>query len=197
MYSPRKHQARNNYIVFTKLIPLTALMLLTAMATPTAQACGPSPQKVTKEMVIKASPAKIWAIVSDFGAMHKWHPSVIETVLERRSDADGKETSYRTLKLKDGGTIIQKQRETQAGEMKLGVVMMQGDIAVSNYSDALTVKTGHSEGETIVNWVGRFNNKANAMQAPAGQDNASAIASIDSWYDVGLSNLKNVVESSR
>lgn len=182
--------------MLTKLISLTAVILLAAITTPNALACGPSPQKVTKEIVIKAGPEQVWAVVSDFGAMHKWHPNVVDTVLERKSDAEGKETSYRTLRLKDGGTIIEKQRETQVGEMKLGVVMMQGDIAVSNYSDALTVKPGHSESETIVIWVGRFNNKANAMQAPAGQDNATAIVSVARWYDVGLLNLKRVVEAN-
>ncbi|MDO9051846.1 MAG: SRPBCC family protein [Methylotenera sp.] len=180
-----------------KFIPSKAVILLAAIILPlNVIACGPSPQKVTKEIVIKAGPEQVWAIVSDFGAMHKWHPHVIGAVLERKSDSDGKETSYRTLKLKEGGTIIQKQRETQAGEMKLGVVMIQGDIAASNYSDALTVKTGHSEGETIVTWVGRFNNKANAMQAPVGQDNASAIESVERWYDVGMLNLKRVIEAS-
>ena len=159
-------------------------------------ACGPSPQKVTKEIMIKAEPAKVWALVSDFGAMQKWHASVLETTLAQKLDADsGKELNYRTLKLKDGGSIVEKQRETQTGEMKLGVILEQGDIAVSNYSDAITVKPSAVAGESVVTWVGRFNNKANLMQAPEGQDNATAIAAVESRYGIGLESLKKAAEA--
>ncbi len=40
-----------------------------AMLPLTALAHGPSPQKLEKEVVIKADPAKVWAIVKDFGNM--------------------------------------------------------------------------------------------------------------------------------
>lgn len=161
-----------------------------------ASACGPSPQKVTKEIVIKAPPKKVWALMSDFSAMQKWHPDVLSSVLETKADPDGKAVNYRTLTLKNGGTIIEKQREMQAGEMKLGALMEQGDIAVSNYSDAIVVKPSLVAGESVVTWVGRFNNKANLMQAPVGQDNATAIAAVESWYDAGLQGLKENVEKS-
>jgi hypothetical protein len=159
-------------------------------------ACGPSPQKVTKEITIKAEPAQVWALVSDFGGMQRWHANVLETTLVHKLDAEsGKEMNYRTLKLKDGGSIVEKQRETQADEMKLGVILEQGDIAVSNYSDAITVKPGAVAGESIVTWVGRFNNKANLMQAPEGQDNAAAIAAVESWFGLGLEGLKKAAEA--
>lgn len=161
-----------------------------------AMACGPSPQKVTKEIVIKAEPSKIWAILSDFGAMQKWHPGVLSVDVESKVDADGKKTLFRTLKLKGGGSLNEKQRETQLDEMKLGVVMLEGDIAVSNYSDAITVKPSIIHGESLVTWVGRFNNKANAMHAPSGQDDATAIAAVNSFYGAGLQGLKSVLEKN-
>lgn len=162
-----------------------------------AIACGPSPQKVTKEMVIKAEPAKVWALVSDFGAMQKWHPDVLASTLESKPDAEGKTVRTRTLTLKNGGSITEKQRETEADEMKLGAVLVQGDIAVSNYSDAITVKPSLVAGESVVTWVGRFNNKANLMQAPVGQDNSTAIAAVEARYNVGLQGLKSQLERSR
>ena len=77
--------------MLTKLIPLTAVILLAARATlhRSALAVALVRRKVTKEMVIKASPERFGRVVSDFGAMRKWHPNVIDTVLERRSDAEG------------------------------------------------------------------------------------------------------------
>lgn len=160
-----------------------------------ASACGPSPQKVSKEIVIQATPAKVWALVGEYSAMQKWHPEVLASSLEIKPDEDEKTVIYRTLTLKNGGSIIERQRETQAGEMKLGAVLVHGNLAVSNYSDAITVKPSLVAGESVVTWVGRFNNKANLMQAPAGQDNAAAIAAVDAWYDAGLTNLKKVLEA--
>lgn len=161
-----------------------------------AIACGPSPQKVTKEIVIKAEPAKIWALLSDFGAMQKWHPGVVAVVVESKPDTNGKDALFRTLKLKSGGSLSEKQRETQSDEMKLGVVMLEGDFAVSNYSDAITIKPSTADGESLVTWVGRFNNKANAMQAPAGEDDATAIAAVNAFYGAGLQGLKSVLEKN-
>lgn len=160
-----------------------------------ANACGPNAQKVIKEIIIKAAPSRVWAVVGDFGAMQAWHSDVIETQLETKLDDDGKAISYRKLKLRNGGSIIEKQRETQDGEMKLGSVMVEGDIAVSNYSDAITVRPGQTADESVVTWIGRFNNKADLMQAPVGQDNAAAIAAVEGWFDVGLANLKKVIEA--
>ncbi|NOT14279.1 MAG: SRPBCC family protein [Methylotenera sp.] len=169
------------------------MMMFSAMPL-LAIACGPSPQKVSKEITIHAEPATVWAMVRDFGAMQKWHPDVLVSKLENKPDTEGKAANFRTLTLKNGGSITEKQRETQAEEMKLGVVMIEGDIAVSSYSDAISVKPSQVAGETVVTWVGRFNNKANAMQAPAGQDNAAAIAAVSAHYGAGLQGLKQVLE---
>jgi mxaD protein len=174
----------------------TAALMVVIFTPLYASACGPSPQKVTKEIVIKAPPEKVWAMMSDFSAMQKWHPDVMSSVLETKADPDGKPVNYRKLTLKNGGTIVEKQREMQEGEMKLGAVIEQGEIAVSNYSDAITVKPSLAAGESVVTWVGRFNNKANLMQAPVGQDNAAAITAVESWYDNGLQGLKESVEKS-
>lgn len=174
---------------------LVTATLMAVIFTPLyASACGPSPQKVTKEIAIKATPEKVWELVSDFSAIQKWHPNVLSSVLETKADPDGKAVNYRTLTLKNGGTIIEKQREIQAGEMKLGTLMEQGDIAVSNYSDAITVKPSSVAGESVVTWVGRFNNKANAMQAAVGEDNAAAIATVEAYYNAGLQGLKQSIE---
>jgi len=158
-------------------------------------ACGPSPQKVVREIVIKADPIKVWAIVGDFGGMHKWHPNVLTSTLDHKKDMEDVEANYRILVLKAGGTIVEKQRDMKNEAMKISVVMVQGDMAVSNYSDVITVKPSSVAGKSVVTWVGRFNNKANAMQAAAGEDNATAIAAVEAYYSAGLQGLKQVVEA--
>jgi mxaD protein len=173
---------------------ITAILLAVIFSPLYTIACGPSPQKVSKEIVIQASPAKVWALVGDFSAMQKWHPDVLSSTLVSKPNVDEKTVNYRTIKLKNGGSITEKQREVQAGEMKLGAVMEQGDIAVSNYSDVITVKHSLVAEESIVMWVGRFNNKANLMQAPVGMDDTSAIAAVEARYAKGLQGLKQFLE---
>ena len=78
--------------------------------------------------------------------------------------------------------------------MKLDYQMSQGDFPVSNYRGVMQVRAGATAGETIVSWTGRFNNKANTLDAPAGQDNAIAIHAINQFYDDGLAGLKKMIE---
>jgi mxaD protein len=171
-------------------------LIILALGVPlSAMACGPSPQKVVEKIIIHDTPEHVWAVVGDFAKMGQWHPSVVASGVKSTLNADGSKTDYRTLTLKNGGQLIERIRPTKQGVMKLGVVIEKGDMAVSNYSDALTVKVGNTPNESIVTWTGRFNNKANLMVAPAGQDDATAIAVVKGFYQVGLSQLKKVFEN--
>ncbi len=173
---------------------MAVILVVAGMAPLAVSACGPSPQKVVKEIVIKAEPAQVWAVIKDFGGIHTWHPSVISSTVGHMKDSEGIEFAYRTLTLKDGGTVVEKLRETQGDGMKLSYIMMQGDIPVSNYSSWMTVKPGPGTGESTVTWVGRFSNKANAVEAPPGQDNKTAVAAINAIYDAGLEGMKQLME---
>ncbi|HEX5539489.1 MAG TPA: SRPBCC family protein, partial [Methylophilaceae bacterium] len=63
-----------------KLLALIAFALVPL----TAAAHGPSPQKVEKSVTIKAEPAKVWAIIKDFGGINKWHPGVATSKIEKK-----------------------------------------------------------------------------------------------------------------
>jgi hypothetical protein len=156
----------------------------------TAAAHGPSPQKVEKSVTIKAEPAKVWALVKDFGNMQKWHPAVTSTKVEKKGD-----DTYRLLTLKDGGTIYEKLRSADDGDMKLKYEIVEGSLPVADYNSFITVKAGPGAGETTVTWVGRFYRvyKLNPP-IPAGQDDESAVKAVTGVYDAGLANLKKVAE---
>lgn len=159
-------------------------------------ACGPSPQKVVKQVTVQASPEAVWAVVGDVGAMQDWHPAVKSSTVKTNQDTEGNETVHRTLLLVDGGQLLERLRPMQEGVMKMGVVIEEGSLTVSSYSDALTVKPGLVEGTAIVTWTGRFNNKANLLVAPKGQDNETAILAVNQFYEAGLNHLKQVIEST-
>ena len=172
-----------------KLFTLIALAALSF----NAAAHGPSPQKVEKTIVIKAAPAKVWAVVKDFGNMHAWHPAIASTKLEKK----GEET-FRTLTLKDGGTIYEKLRTADDADMKLKYEIVDGVAPVADYNSFIQVTAGPGAGESTVTWVGRFYRtyKLNPP-IPAGQDDETAVKFVTGVYDSGLANLKKVVENSK
>lgn len=155
---------------------------------------APSQQKVIREVVIKAEPAKVWAMVKDFGGIHKWHPAVESTSLEMRKDDTGAEVQHRLLTLKGGGTLLEKLVGATDADMKLEYRIVEGVLPVSSYRAILQVKSGPGAGESTVTWTGRFYNKANAVDARPGEDNATAVKAVEGVYDAGLPALKKLLE---
>lgn len=174
---------------------LLCLALINATITSTL-ACGPTPQKVVKEITIKANAVEVWQVVKQFDAIAQWHPDVQTSVLLQKLDDEGESASFRLVTLKSGLKLEEKRRETTDAEMKLDYQMSQGDFPVSNYRGVIQVKLGLNPSETVVTWTGRFNNKANTLDAPAGQDNATAIHAIEVFYDDGLVGLKAMIEGA-
>ena len=177
-----------------KFLALLALAILPL----TAAAHGPSPQKVEKTIVIKAAPAKVWAIVKDFGNMHTWHPSFASTKLEQKKDENGEMATFRTLTLKSGGDIVEKLRSADDASMKMKYEIVSGVAPVADYNAFMTVTAGPGAGESTVTWVGRFYRtyKLNPP-IPAGQDDETAVSFITGVFDSGLAGLKKAAENSK
>ena len=177
-----------------KVLALIALAILPL----TAAAHGPSPQKVEKSVVIKADPAKVWAIVKDWGGLHKWLPPVATTKVETKKDENGETATYRLLTLKGGGTIYEKLRSIDDTDMKIKYEIVEGALPVADYNAYMTVKAGPGAGETTVTWVARFYRvyKLNPP-IPAGQDDESALKAVNGVFDAGLPELKRVAEGGK
>ena len=171
-----------------KLLVLIAAALLPL----TAAAHGPSPQKVEKEIVIKAEPAKVWSLIKDFGGLHNWLPPVASTKLETKG-----EDTFRLLTLKDGGTIYERLKSSDDKDMKLKYEIIEGVLPVSDYNATITVKPGPGAGESTVVWMARFYRlyKLNPP-IPPGQDDESAVKAVTGVFDAGLPNLKKVIEGN-
>ena len=173
---------------------LAGLFLLTTNAV----AHGPSPQKIIKEVIIEAEPAKVWALLKDFSAIEKWHPDVVSVKTERRLDMEsGLELLHREVKLKNGNGFLEKLREVNDAAMKIDYKMLEGaqsTIPVSNYRTVIQVKEGATPQQSVVIITARFYNKANSMEAPPGQDNPTANKAINTLYDVAVIGLKNALE---
>lgn len=169
-----------------KILALVALSLISF----NAAAHGPSPQKVEKSITIKADPAKVWALVKDFGNMQKWHPAVASTKLEKKG-----EDTFRTITLKDGGVISEKLRSADDADMKLKYEIVTSQLPFTDYNSSITVSKGAKPGETEVKWMGRFYRlyKLNPP-IPAGQDDETAVKAVTGIYDAGLAGLQKAAE---
>ncbi len=177
-----------------KILALLALATLPL----TAAAHGPSPQKVEKTITIKAPPAKVWALVKDFGNMQVWHPAVASDKLEQKKDENGDMATFRTLTLKGGGEIYEKLRGADDAAMKLRYEIDGGVAPVADYNSYMLVTAGPGAGESTVTWVGRFYRtyKLNPP-IPAGQDDETAVKFVTGVYDAGLDGLKKAAENSK
>ena len=174
-----------------KLLALIAMALLPL----TAVAHGPTPQKVEKTVTIKADPAKVWALVKDFGNMQKWHPALASDKIEQNKDENGDMATFRTLTLKDGGTIYEKLGNSSDADMKIKYYIVKSVLPVSDYNATMTVAAGPGAGETTVTWVGRFYRKyLFNPPIPPGEDDETAVKVITGIFDSGLANLKKVAE---
>ena len=170
-----------------KFLALIALSLISF----TAAAHGPSPLKVDKSVTIKADPAKVWALVKDFGNMQKWHPGITNTKIEKKG-----EDTFRTLTLKSGGTIYEKLRSIDEADMKIKYEIVSSGLPLTDYNAFMVVTKGAKPGETNVQWVGRFYRlyKLNPP-IPAGQDDETAVKAVTEIYDAGLPALKKLAET--
>lgn len=177
---------------------LLSVLLMLFLLPLSANAHGPSGQKVVKEFEVKAEPAMAWALLKDFGAIGKWHPDVTNMKLENRKDEEsGKELPHRLVTLKNGTTFLEKLREANDAEMKLDYKMIDGKdstIAVSNYRTVGQVKAGKAAGTSTVTLTARFYNKANTMEAPPGEDNPAANKAINELYDAAAIGFKKALE---
>jgi uncharacterized protein YndB with AHSA1/START domain len=176
-----------------------ALLTLSVSLVPfTAAAHGPSPQKVEKSITIKASPAKVWALVKDFGNIQVWLPPVDTTTLEQKKDENGDMATFRTLKLKAGGEIVEKLRSADDAAMKIKYEIVSGVAPVADYNSNIVVTAGPTAGESTVTWTGRFYRtyKLNPP-IPAGQDDETAVKFVNDVYDSGLATLKKVAENPK
>ncbi len=165
-----------------------AMMLL--LASSLAFGHGPTRQKVTESITIKATPERVWDKIKDFNSLPGWHPAV-----ESSNATDGSNVgSVRTLSLKGGGQIVETLESHSDAEKKFSYRAKDGGaLPVTNYTSTLSVRPGDG-GTTLVEWRGAFYRAFPNNNPPPGQDDEAAVKAVTSVYTSGLANLKKVLE---
>jgi hypothetical protein len=170
---------------FLALIALAAFSL-------NAAAHGPTPQKVDDRIVIKAEPAKVWAMVKDYGKAEAWVPTVASTTTEKKGN-----DILRTLTLKNGGKLTERVKSIDDADMKIKFEFVNGG-PVTNYNPYISVTPGPGAGESTVRYFHRFYRFfPNNPPIPEGQDDESAVKFVKDTFGTALPNLKKVLENSK
>jgi hypothetical protein len=174
--------------VSTKRFAAAAVL---ALASTVALAHGPTRQKVTETVTIKASPDAVWGKVKDFNALPAWHPAVASS-----SVTDGSKVgSVRTLKLKGGGEVVETLESFDDAARKLSYRVKDGGaLPVSNYTSTLQVKPGDAPSTSFVEWRGAFYRAYPNNDPPPDKNDEAAVKAITGVYQSGLANLKKVME---
>jgi hypothetical protein len=174
---------------------LVAATMVVAGLQSTAQAHGPTRQKVQESIDIDASPADVWAVVGDFQSAHAWLPMV------ERSEGKGgnEEGAERTLFLVDGAGEVHetlKRRDDDRMSLSYRIPMATHDVnvlPVSNYSSTISVRANDDGGSTVT-WRGAFYRGYMKNDPPDNLNDKTAVAAVTGLYQAGLGHLKQVVE---
>ena len=127
-----------------------------------------------KTVDVTASPDKVWQTIGTFCGIADWHPAIAKCVITKHG-----RTPVRTLSLKGGGTLVEKQTERSNTAHHYTYTILKGPLPVSDYHSTLSV-VGKGTGSTI-SWTGKFEAK--------GAPDADAQKAIQGIYDSGLDAL--------
>ena len=147
--------------------------------------------KVEEKIQVAASPAKVWAVVGQFGDL-SWHPVIASTEISKGKD--GQKGAERTLTAKDGAKFVEELLTRSDGAQSLKYRIISAPLPVSDYVSTLKVSQAKGGGSTIV-WSSQFRRKD---EKPAdGADDAGVRKIVSGIYTSGLDNLKKQLEAGK
>lgn len=172
-----------------RAVPVLAASLLLA-ASASSLAHGPTRQKVTEKITVEAPPDAVWAAIKNFNGLKDWHPGVAESPADKGNTVG----SVRTLKLKDGGTLVETLESYDDAQKKYSYRGKDGGaLPVTNYTSTLSVIA--DGGKSVVEWRGAFYRGYPNNNPPPEQNDEAALKAVTGVYQSGLGNLKKLIES--
>jgi len=126
----------------TNLVLITFIGL--AVGTASAQAL-----EARRRSEVPGNPQTIWAFAGDFCSIKDWHPLVADC----KETQEGNDT-FRTLTLKDGGTIEEKL--TDKDDLSYSYEIVESPLPVKNYKAKFWVEPDDEPERTAVYWEAEF-----------------------------------------
>ena len=124
------------------LIVVTFIFL--AIGTASAQAL-----EARRRSEVPGNPQTIWAFAGDFCSIKDWHPLVADC----KETQEGNDT-FRTLTLKDGGTI--KEKLTDKDDLSYSYEIVESPLPVKNYKAKFWVEPDDEPERTAIYWEAEF-----------------------------------------
>ncbi|MDL2337626.1 MAG: SRPBCC family protein [Pseudomonadota bacterium] len=106
----------------------------------------------SRDITIDRAPATVWKYVGDFNALDLWHPSVRNSTLKGRSTKPG---AIRTLKLSDGGEIVEKLLAYNAAKNSYTYTTLKSPFPIKNYVSTISVSPT-ADGKALMTWSATF-----------------------------------------
>ena len=106
----------------------------------------------SRDITIDRSPATVWKYVGDFNALDLWHPSVRNSTLKGNSTKPG---AIRTLKLADGGELVEKLLAYNAAKSSYTYTTLKSPFPIKNYVSTISVSPT-ADGKTLMTWSATF-----------------------------------------
>ncbi|SNB65497.1 mxaD protein [Arboricoccus pini] len=164
-----------------------------------AWAHGPTPHKADLSIDIKADPAKVWAVIANFGDI-SWNPNAENVESKGGNDPQaGADRTY-TLKagkaFKGGGQMEESLDDYDAKQMTYSWRLESEDVEsfpVSFYSASIVVAP--ADGGSKVSVEGRFYRGDTGNEPAPGQDDEAAEAAMAEFLQSALDGIKIKAES--
>jgi len=115
---------------------------------------------VKKRIEAPGLPSEVWAVVGEFCAIKYWHPAIAEC--EETKDGDA---TVRTLTLKDGAKLKEKQTNTE--DLAYTYEIVEGPLPVKNYSSKLWLEEDDEPDRTVIYWQSDFDPADGTSEADA------------------------------
>ena len=129
---------------------------------------------VKKMVDVPASLDSVWKTIGDFCGIASWHPAIEKCEISKKDGA-----TFRTLTLKGGGTVFEKQTNWDSKAKTYSYTIEESPLPVANYKATLSV-TPKGSGSEIM-WISNFTAK--------GADDAKASSTIGGIFDAGLASI--------
>ncbi len=125
---------------------------------------------------IPVSADQIWNVIGQFNALPDWHPGVVRSDLEEGG-------AIRRLTLTGGGEIVERLEKSDDQGQTYTYSIIESPLPVSGYTATIKV-TEEGGGVSTVEWSSSFK--------PSGAPENDAIKAIESIYQAGFDNLKQM-----
>jgi mxaD protein len=166
-------------------------LLLAVSAAPLFAAEAPE-MKIEHSIVINAPPEAVWEVVSDFNGLPRWLSTITESriILGKNREVG----AIRELTRANGTKVQEKLIVYEPWNMSLGYTYIGGQVGATDYFPTMTVSDA-GDGNSKVVWKARFKRVAYwTDEPPPGQDDATPLNGLNKVYQMGLENLKKMVE---